>query len=103
FADLPKPHQLDAAQVKALREEMEKATMAVAEARKLADLPHGRFPLQWAPDSISTILQSQDAREAANLLRFDVLLLVQEDDLDAALRSTRGILNAGRSIGDEPT
>jgi hypothetical protein len=39
----------------------------------------------------------------ANLLHFDVLLLAQEGDLDAALRSTRGIVNTGRSVGDEPT
>jgi hypothetical protein len=103
FTDLPKPHQLDATQLKALREEMAKAATAVAEARKLADMPHGRFPLQWSPDSISTILHSQDAREAAHLLQLDALLLTQEGDLDEALRSTHGILNAGRSVGDEPT
>jgi hypothetical protein len=103
FADLPKQHQLDPALVKALGEEMAKAATALAEARKLADMPHGRFPLQWAPDSISTIVHCQDAREAANLLHFDVLLLAQEGDLDAALRSTRGIVNAGRTVGDEPT
>src|SRR5262249_8258416 len=44
FADLPKQHQLDAAAVAALREEMAKVTAAVGEARKLADMPHGRFP-----------------------------------------------------------
>jgi hypothetical protein len=103
FNDLPKSYQLDAAQQKALREEMAKAAAALAEARKLPDMPHGRFPLQWAPDSISTILHSQDARDAARLLQLDVLLLAQEGELDEALRLTRGIVNAGRAVGDEPT
>jgi hypothetical protein len=103
FEDLPRPHQLDAVQLKALREEMATAATAVAEARKLADMPHGRFPLLWAADSFHTIFSSRDARDVANLLQLDVLLRVQEGDLDGALRSTRGILNAGRSIGDEPT
>jgi hypothetical protein len=103
FADLPRQHQLDAEQLKALRQEMEKAATAVTEARKLADRPHGRFPLQWAPDSISTFLISQDTREVANLLCFDALLLAQEGDLNGALRSLRGVLNAERAVGDEPT
>jgi hypothetical protein len=103
FTDLPAPHQLDAKQLQALRLEMARAAMAVAEARKLADLPHGRFPFQWAPDLISTTLNSHGARDVASLLQFDVLLLAQEGDLDAALRSIRGIVNAGRAIGDEPT
>src|SRR5262249_48505052 len=103
FTDLPRPHQLDAKQHQVLREGLEKAVPAVAEAGKLAALPPGRFPLQWSPDSISTILYSHDAREVAGLLQFDVHLLVQEGDLNAALRSTRAILNAGRSVGDEPT
>jgi hypothetical protein len=102
FTDLLRQHQLDAVQVKALRAELANAATAVTEARKLADLPHGRFPLQWAPDMWHTTVNSLGAREVANLLHFDVLLQAQEGDLDGALRSTRAILNAGRSIGDEP-
>jgi hypothetical protein len=103
LTDLPKPHQLDGTQLQALRQEMAKALTAVVEARKLADMPHGRFPLEWAPDTIHTILNSRDARAVASLLQLDVLLQTQEGDLDGALRSTCAIVNAGRSIGDEPT
>jgi hypothetical protein len=102
FEDLPRPHQLDTVQVKALREELAKAATAVTEARKLADLPHGRFPLEWTPDMFHTVLNSRVARDVAILLQFDVLSQAQEGDIDGALRSTRGIMNTGRSIGDEP-
>jgi competence protein ComGC len=102
FNDLPKQHQLDAQQLKALREEMTKAEAAVAEARKLADMPHGHFPIEYTPDWIGTHMYVQDARAIANLLQNDVLLLAQEGDADAALRSARAGLNTARAIEDEP-
>jgi hypothetical protein len=102
FNDLPKQHQLDEQQLHALREEMAKVTDAVAAARKLADMPHGHFPIEYTPDWIGTHQYVQDARATANLLNFDVLLRCQEGDIDGALRSTRAILNNSRSIGDEP-
>jgi hypothetical protein len=102
FTDQPKQHQLDDQQLKALREEMAKATAAVAEARKLADMPHGHYPIEYAADWISTHMNVQDARAIANLLQNDALLLAQEGDTDGALRSVRAGLNTARSIGDEP-
>ena len=38
-----------------------------------------------------------------NLLAYDVLLRSQKSETDEALLSCRALLNAGRSIGDEPT
>jgi hypothetical protein len=104
FADLPKQHQLDAGQLKALREEMAKATAAVAEARKLADMPHGHYPIQYTPDWFSTPSAGdlQDARQIADLLAWDARLLSQEGDADGALRSSRAILNTSRAMGDDP-
>jgi hypothetical protein len=104
FTGPPNPHQLDAAQWKALQQEMAKAAAALTEARKLADLPHGRFPLQprVLASSLKAVLNTRDPRAVIDLLHYDVLMLAQEGDLDGALRSTRGVVNAGRSIGDEP-
>jgi hypothetical protein len=104
FTGLPSPHQLDAVQVKALRQEMANAAAALPEARKLADLPHGRFPEQpnALVSSLKAVLNTRNPQDVAELLRYDALLLAQEGALDGALRSTRGVVNAGRSIGDEP-
>jgi hypothetical protein len=101
--DLLNPHQINAVQEAALREEMAKAALAVAEARKLADLPHGRFPIHYVLYGSFPPLQSNEAGYTARLLWYDALLRAHDGDPDEALRSTRGILNAERSIGDEPT
>src|SRR5262249_59136719 len=97
-----KHYQLDANQLQTLREAMAKATEATAEARKLADMPRGRFPIQYTPDWIGTRIKVQDARVVANLLQQDVLLLSQEGDAYGALRSVRALLNNARSVGDYP-
>jgi hypothetical protein len=82
-----------------LREASQDATAA---ARKLIDLPHGRYAIQWSPDWISTILKCQDNRQAVNLLRLDAIDLAQRGDADGALRSTHAAFHCGCSIGDEP-
>jgi hypothetical protein len=104
FYDLPKQYQLDAKQLQALREEMARATAAVAAARKLADMPHGRFPIADPSDWLSTPIagDAQDARQIADLLAWDTRLLSQEGDADGALRSSCAIFNTARALGDEP-
>jgi hypothetical protein len=95
--------QLSAALTRDLRAALQNVARAVAQARPLAEMPRGRFAVTWAKDGISTVLTCQDARAAANLLRLDAALLAQDGDPDKALASVRGILNAGRAVGDEPT
>jgi hypothetical protein len=102
FGDLPKQHQLDAKQLQTLREAMAKVPEAVAEARKLADMPHGHFPIQYTPDWFGTTIKVQDARNVAVLLKHDILLLSQEGDAEGTARSFRALLHTARSIGDEP-
>jgi hypothetical protein len=95
--------RLDEAQAAALRQELTKAAASLDEARKLAGLPAGRFPITYAPDFISTVMKHpQDARQVAELLGYDALLRAQEQDPDGALTACRALLNAGRSLGDEP-
>jgi hypothetical protein len=93
-------HQRDAV---ALRRELKKSQQALEEARKLADLPTGRFPIVYSSDGISTLLPDvQKARDVAGLLRCDLLLQCEDGDMDRAVAVCRAILNTGRSLNDEP-
>jgi hypothetical protein len=100
--DLPPEVQLNAKQTAHLREDLRQAADALTEARKLAGLPEGRYPITYTPDYASTTLLCLDAREVAHLLKLDAALPAQDGDIDGALVSIRAALNAGRSIGDEP-
>jgi len=106
YAFQPRSHQLDPDQQKVLREEMAKATAALAEAHKLADMPHGHFPSECSPqDWMSSriiVTYSQDARYVVYLLQSATLQQAQEGDMKGALRSTQAIVNIGWSVGDEP-
>lgn len=102
FTELEPQRQLDEGQIIALRVELQKAAPALAEARKLADLPNGRYVVTWKLNWLSTSLPCQDARQVTTLLSCDALLQAQEGNVSAAFASCRGVLNAGRSIGDEP-
>src|SRR5262249_32651780 len=103
FNELAPQRQLSAEQITALRAELKKAAAALADARKLTDLPEGRYPITYSPDWIGTLLPHvQDAREVAHLLECDADLRAQDGDADGALASCRAALNTGRSLGDEP-
>src|SRR5205823_844503 len=56
FSELEPQIELTPQQVKALREELPKMAAALAEARPLAQMPRGRYIVQWAPDYVSTML-----------------------------------------------
>jgi hypothetical protein len=103
LSELEPPAQLDERQTAALREELRRADLALATARKVAELPRGRYAITYTKDILSTfVAHAQNTREMTNLLAYDPLLRVQDGDLDGALTSCRGMLNCGRSIGDEP-
>jgi ABC-type transport system involved in multi-copper enzyme maturation permease subunit len=104
FQELAPEKQINNQQVEQLTEVFEGIEPVLILARRLANLPWGRAPLKWSDDGISTLLSyTQNARDTANILWLDVFLRCQENDPDGALVSCRGILNCGRSIGDEPT
>src|SRR5207244_9088259 len=75
---------------------------ARAEARKLIGMTRGRFPLQWAANALLTQIHSQDARSAANLLRYEAALASQDGKADSAVAFVRGLVGSARSVGDEP-
>ncbi len=94
---------LDENQLKRLREELAKARPALTVARTLADMPHGRHPIRYKPDVLSTLLPTvQDSRRVYSLLAYDALGRAQEGDLEGAFVSCRAMLNTGRSTGEEP-
>jgi hypothetical protein len=103
FDSLTPPEQMNQEEITALRQEMQRAAPALAEARKIIALTRGRYPITYSSDFISTLIpHTQDARAIANLLALDAQLLAQDKDIDGALASCRGVVNAGRSVGDEP-
>jgi hypothetical protein len=103
FAKLPPPARLNTQQEQILRRELGKIPKALEEARKLKDMPYGRFPLAYTDDFISTLLPNQqEARTPADWLAHDAMLLAHDEKYDEAVESCRAILNAGRAIGDEP-
>jgi hypothetical protein len=104
FTDLEPCVRLDERQTQALGEELRRVEKVLRVVRKVADLPRGRYPITYSRDFISTLLPyTQEARMYGTLFEYDALLRAQDGDVEGALTSCRGILNCGRSIGDEPT
>src|SRR5262249_6902174 len=91
-------------QIAVMKGELREADAALAEARKLTDLPHGRLPP--APPSKSPVPGSGPhlfrVRNIMALLQMDAWVRAQDGEFDNALESCRAILNAGRAIGDDP-
>jgi hypothetical protein len=98
--------QLSARQTSSLRAELQRARAqaALTEIYQVADKAHGRCPIIYGKDGISTLTpHTPEARELANLLAYDSMLRAQDKDLDGALKTCKCILHCGRAIGDEPT
>jgi hypothetical protein len=101
---LDPPSRLDPTLRERLAAEMDAVRPALEEARKLADMPQGRYPIHYPRNPFDTLLHEQQrARRVFALLDYDALRLAEEGRANDALRSCRATLNAGRSIGDEPT
>jgi hypothetical protein len=99
----PPPELLEAARAQVLDGELSRLTPAIQMARKLADMPTGRHHLMMAKNPITTLLpDQQNTRAIASLLRYDTIDQAQKNNARQALRSAQAILNAARSLGDEP-
>ena len=94
---------LPADQIAALRGLMADCPEARIEARKLRQLPKGRMPTKYTADVISTLIEpAQLAREVCAFLQCDAALRTHDHDFDGAVESCHAMLNAARSVGDEP-
>jgi hypothetical protein len=104
FANLTANAPIDSNDYARLSNELCEWEPALAEARKLTDMPRGRHRIVWTrPNLIASGLPTQQtSRGVAQLLRFAALRRVEEGDCDGALADCRAAINAGRSIGDEP-
>jgi hypothetical protein len=96
--------QLEQSAANELRKEMNRAALALSEVRKFIDMPRGRTPITYSADGVSTLLTgTNNAREMASMLAYDLLLRLQDGDAEGALADCRGIINAAHCVGDEPT
>lgn len=103
FDRLDPPTRLDPDKYRWVWEELDRRGPALAEARKLADMPRGRYAITWARNPLYTRLNDQQrSREVMHLLRFDAIRRAEEGDLARAVVSCRAGLNTARAIGDEP-
>jgi len=101
--ELSPRQSLDEKRSQELDDELQKVSEAVVAARRLADMPRGRYNLIWSKDAVFTLLPHLDAvEEVLRLLWLDAVHQTQHGDIEAALTSCRALLNTGRSIGDEP-
>jgi hypothetical protein len=101
--DLLPPELIEAAVRQELADELKKGERAVTMARRLADMPRGKHTLEIASNPLATLLLGQqEARTSAWLLQFDAWNLALDRDIKGAMRSSRGIINAARSLDDEP-
>src|SRR5260370_23546062 len=101
---LPPNQRLDESQSKQLGAELGKAAAALSAARRVADMPRGRYVIMWTPNAIMTLVpHAQDAHEIHRLLRLDAVRRAELGDTDGVLTSSRALVNIGRSFGDEPT
>jgi len=101
--DVPPQVRLDAEQERVLGSEMKRGAAAVADARRLIDLPRGRHPIVWKKDYVSSLIpNTQQSRDVVAILRYDVLLRCQDGDLDGAMQSVRASFNSSLALRDEP-
>jgi len=101
---VPRPQLLTIKQYDELQPTLRTLEPALVEARRIADLPRGRYTLDWTDDIIGTNAGViQDARSVAVLLRLDALLLAQNNEIEQAWTSNRAIFNTARSIGEPDT
>jgi hypothetical protein len=103
FEKLTPTAQLNAQQIRLIERELDKIPGALAEARKLKDMPRGRIAVTFQDDFISTLLPDhQNARTLADWLQHDAMLRAQDEEIDQALESCQALLNASRVFHDDP-
>jgi hypothetical protein len=93
----------DARQTAALRDALKPLDAVLVEARKIADLPAGRFPFNTSPAVFESARHIDSVSITTWLLSSDARLRIQDGDTEGAWESCQAILNAAHALGDEPT
>jgi hypothetical protein len=103
FADLRPEQQLNEEQIVSLRWKLDSLRPALTAARRIADKPNGRYPIQFARNPLTTILERQQgSRNISALLRYDAWICAHNGDRTAAATACRAGFHVARAIGDEP-
>jgi hypothetical protein len=85
------------------RGELAASASAVKLARTLNDYPLGHREIVLKPDVWNTLLEDTvNTRHTADLLRWDVVIAVEDGNERLAADDLLALLNASRSVGDEP-
>src|SRR5689334_22782902 len=100
--ELDPPARLSAPQRADLAQLLAPVATLLPEARALADLPQGRFPLTLTPSFIAARIQSTEARSLLRPLGYDFLDRLESGDTAGALTTWRAAFHVGRAVGDEP-
>lgn len=95
-------HVLDADQIAALREWANENRVDLNELKKLRTMPAGQFPLKVGNFPFATVISSHGARSAFRMLNFQAYLQIEDQDIKGAAETCHALLNASRSIGEEP-
>jgi len=86
-----------------IRENLKKVQKAINLSRTLRDYPEGHTAIVLSPDMLSTQLRHVDAlRLTIALLQWDAVLCLEDDLRLQAADDVVAMLNASRSIADEP-
>jgi hypothetical protein len=103
FERLPPSARLNTQQAGLIRGELAKLPSALQEARKLKDMPRGRYSVQINDNIIMTpIADHQKSRQIAYWLQHDAYLLAHDGEPDRAIESCQAVLNAGRAMEGDP-
>jgi len=96
---LPKPNEL-----KAFREHAPPTAPAHAHSLTLRDYPSEYYLLAFPENPLAFIMPRMDQLgRVAAVLEYDAVPAAVDSDPNRAIRPAHAILNAGRSIGDEPS
>ena len=102
--NVPPERRLSPDQLAHLRRCVAAVAPALEEARRLRDMPKGRFPIVYARNPLNTRLEEeQQTRGVRRLLELDAIACAEAGDAHGAMSSCRAGVNTGRAIGDEPT
>jgi hypothetical protein len=86
-----------------LRDQLKANAAAVDESRKLRNYATGRFPIEIAPDILSTKYEAQvDAARVMSLLVMDATIAAEDGKPERAMESTRAVVNLCRCYDNEP-
>lgn len=97
--------QVNDEQLQYLKNDLQRAKEALEKAHRLIQLPRGRYDVDWSIESFekaTTKLPCEHCRRIAILLYFEAIVQAQNQETNQALTNARGVMNVGRSIGDEP-